>query len=119
GTALSRPRFMPVDYLSLVVVGLALGKQFSVSDSMQALPVVTVRQVAIPLLVWVLLGFTTLTSITKSVLFIESLMPSAVLTVVYASDFRLDAQIAATIVTIGTVLLLPFLPLIPFILSFI
>ncbi|MGM0686488.1 MAG: AEC family transporter, partial [Promethearchaeati archaeon] len=33
-------------YLSLVVVGLALGKQFSVSDSMQALPVVTVRQVA-------------------------------------------------------------------------
>ncbi|MGV9102733.1 MAG: AEC family transporter [Candidatus Thorarchaeota archaeon] len=106
-------------YLSLVVVGLALGKQFSVSHSMQALPVVTVRQVAIPLLVWVLLGFTTLTSITKSVLFIESLMPSAVLTVVYASDFRLDAQIAATVVTIGTVLLLPFLPLIPFILSFI
>ncbi len=106
-------------YLSLLAVGLALGKDFSMYHSSQALSVIAVRQIAIPLLVWSILIFTNLAPLTKDVLFLESLMPPAVLTVVYASDFGLDLQVAATTVTIGTVVLLPLLPLLPLLLSFV
>jgi hypothetical protein len=106
-------------YLSLLAVGLALGKEFSLYHSRQALSVIGVRQIAIPLLVWFVLGFTDLAPLTNDVLFLESLMPSAVLTVVYASEFGLDSQVAATSVTIGTIVLLPLLPLLPFLLSFV
>jgi predicted permease len=48
------------------------------------------------------------------VLFIEALMPSAVIMVVYATDFGLDSESAATVVTLGTVILLPVVLFIPF-----
>jgi predicted permease len=38
-------------------------------------------------------------------------MPPAILTVVYASGFDLDVEITSTSVTIGTLLLLPIIPL--------
>jgi predicted permease len=44
-------------------------------------------------------------------------MPPAVLTVVYATSFELDAERAATIVTVGTILLLPIIPFIPILLG--
>jgi predicted permease len=44
-------------------------------------------------------------------------MPPAVLTVVYAKNFNLDSEKAATIVTVGTLLLLPVILFIPFLFS--
>jgi predicted permease len=48
---------------------------------------------------------------------IQALMPSAVFIVVYATEFGLDSEAAATVITIGTIILLLIVPLIPFILG--
>ena len=55
--------------------------------------------------------FSGLPLISMQVLILESLMPPAILTVVYASGFNLDVETASTIVTIGTLLFLPLVPI--------
>jgi predicted permease len=45
------------------------------------------------------------------------MMPPAVLTVIFAGGFHLDAEIAASIVTVGTMLMLPVVPFLPFLFS--
>ncbi|MHA2056997.1 MAG: AEC family transporter [Candidatus Thorarchaeota archaeon] len=104
-------------YLALVSVGLGVGVRFSLADVRTALNVVAIRQLIIPLLVLPIILFSTLSQIPIQVLFLESLMPPAILTVVYASGFDLDVEIASTTVTVGTLLLLPLIPILPFILG--
>ncbi|MFW9962282.1 MAG: AEC family transporter [Candidatus Sifarchaeia archaeon] len=104
-------------YLALVSVGLGVGVRFSLRDIRTALNVVVVRQLIIPLVIIPIVLISTLSQIPIQVLILESLMPPAVLTVVYASGFNLDVEIASTTVTVGTLLLLPLIPLIPLILG--
>ncbi len=104
-------------YLALVSVGLGVGVRFSLADVRTALNVVAIRQLIIPLLVLPIILFSTLSQIPIQVLILESLMPSAILTVVYASGFDLDVEIASTIVTVGHLLLLPLIPILSFILG--
>ena len=104
-------------YLALISVGLGVGVRFSLADVRTALNVVAIRQLIIPLLVLPIILFSTLSQVPIQVLIMESLMPPAVLTVVFASGFDLDVEIAATIVTVGTLLLLPFIPILAFILA--
>ena len=104
-------------YLALVSVGLGVGVRFSLADIRTALNVVAIRQLVIPLLVIPVILMATLSQISTQVLILESLMPPAILAVVYASGFELDVEIASTTVTVGTLLLLPLIPILPFILG--
>ncbi len=104
-------------YLALVSVGLGIGTRFSLKDVRAALEVVAVRQVIVPLLIVPILLLSGLSAIPFRVVLLEALMPPAVLTVVYAGGFGLDSKRAATIVTVGTLLLLPLLPFLPLLLS--
>jgi predicted permease len=104
-------------YLALIAVGLGIGIRFSLVEVRAALEVVSIRQVLIPILVIPVILFSGLTQIPASILILETLMPPAVLTVVYAKSFKLDSEKAATIVTIGTLFLLPFIFFIPILFS--
>jgi predicted permease len=104
-------------YLALVSVGLGIGVRFSLADIRTALNVVAIRQLIIPLFIIPIILFSHLSQIPFQVLFLESLMPPAILTVVYASGFDLDIEIASTTVTVGTLLVLPLIPILPFILG--
>jgi predicted permease len=104
-------------YLALLSVGIGVGVRFSLADVRIALNVIAIRQMIIPLIVLPIILLSTLSSIPLQVLILESLMPPAILTVVYASGFDLDVEIASTIVTVGTLLLLPVIPFLPFILG--
>lgn len=104
-------------YLALVSVGLGVGVRFSLWDIRTALNVIVIRQLIIPLIIFPFILISTLSQVPIQVLILESLMPPAVLTVVYASGFNLDVEIAATTVTVGTLLLLPLIPALPFILG--
>jgi predicted permease len=98
-------------YLALVSVGIGIGVRFSLAEVRTAMNVVAVRQFIIPLLILPIILLSTLSQVPLQVLIIESLMPPAILTVVYASGFDLDVEITSTSVTIGTLLLLPIIPL--------
>jgi len=104
-------------YLALVSVGLGVGVRFSLADVRTALNVVAIRQLAIPMIFIPIILMTTLSQISTQVLILESLMPPAILTVVYAAGFDLDVEIASTTVTVGTLLLLPLIPILTFILG--
>lgn len=104
-------------YLALVSVGLGIGVKFSLADIRTAFNVVAIRQLIIPLFVLPVILFSVLSLIPSRVLILESLMPPAILAVVYASGFDLDVEIASTTVTVGTLLLLPLIPILPFILG--
>ena len=104
-------------YLALVSVGLGIGVRFSLDDVRKALNVVAVRQLVIPLLILPVILLSALSQIPKQVLLLESLMPPAILTAVYAANFDLDVEIASTTVTLGTLLLLPVIPILPIILD--
>ncbi len=100
-------------YLALLSVGLSFGTKFSTANLRDALHVVLVRQVIVPLITAPFVFLMTLSAVTSQVILLESIMPAAVLNVVYAGAFGLDVETAATIVTLGTILLLPIIPLLP------
>lgn len=100
-------------YLALISVGLNLGIRFTLLDVRSAMNVIGIRQFLAPLLILPVVVVSGLSSIPASIVLLEALMPPAVLTVVYATSFGLDAERAATIVTIGTLLLLPLVPFLP------
>lgn len=104
-------------YFALFSVGLGLGARFTISDFRDAVEPVIARQVIVPLIMFLLLIPLELPDITTNVLIIQALMPSAVFTVAYSTTFDLDAHVAATIVTLGTLLFLPVVPLLPLIIG--
>jgi predicted permease len=104
-------------YLSLVTVGLGIGTRFSRVDIIDGIQVAAVRQIIVPFLIGVLLLFLGLSDLAAKVVIIEAFMPPAVLTVVFAGGLKLDTESAATAVTIGTLLLLPMVPILPFLLG--
>ena len=99
-------------YLSLITVGLGVGTRAWIRDARSTLEVVAVRQVIVPLLTIPIVVFSGLSGLASQVLMIEAMMPPAVLSVVFAGWYRFDSEKAATIVTLGTLLLLPELPLV-------
>jgi predicted permease len=101
-------------YLALIAVGLGIGVRFSLVEIRAALEVIAIRQFLIPLMTIPVIILSGLAQLPASILILEALMPPAVLTVVYAKSFNLDSEKAATIVTIGTLLLLPVIIFIPF-----
>jgi predicted permease len=104
-------------YLALIAVGLGIGVRFSLIEIRSALEVIGIRQFLVPLIIIPLVILSGLSHIPASIIILEALMPPAVLTVVYAKSFKLDYEKAATIVTVGTLLLLPIIPFIPILLS--
>jgi len=104
-------------YLALVSVGIGVGVRFSLVDIRAALEVVGIRQILVPLITIPVILFSGLSGLPTAIIILEALMPPAVLTVVYAASFGLDAEKAATIVTVGTLFLLPIVPAIPFLLG--
>jgi predicted permease len=104
-------------YLALIAVGLGIGVRFSLVEIRAALEVVGIRQFIIPIIVIPIIIFSGLSHLPASILILEALMPPAVLTVIYAKSFKLDSEKASTIVTVGTLLLLPIIPFLPFLLS--
>lgn len=104
-------------YLALIAVGLGVGVRFSLVEIRAALEVVGIRQFIIPIIVIPIIIFSGLSHLPASILILEALMPPAVLTVIYAKSFNLDSEKASTIVTVGTLFLLPIIPFIPFLLS--
>ena len=104
-------------YLALIAVGLGVGVRFSLVEIRAALEVVGIRQFLIPIITIPIIIFSGLSHLPASILILEALMPPAVLTVIYAKSFKLDSEKASTIVTVGTLFLLPIIPFIPFLLS--
>ena len=100
-------------YLALFVVGLGLRTKIPRDKLRLALESISVRQVFVPIVIGILLLFAGLSSVTTRVLLLEAMMPAAVITVLFAGSFKLDSETAASIVTIGTLLLLPIVPLMP------
>ena len=104
-------------YLALFVVGLSIGTAPSVLHIIRPLEAILTRQFLVPAIIIILLLFSGLSAVSRNVILIQALMPSAVITVVYATEFGLDSESAATVVTLGTLILLPIVPLIPFLLN--
>ena len=104
-------------YLALVSVGIGVGVRFSLVEIRAALEVVGIRQILVPLITIPIILLSGLSHLPTAIIILEALMPPAVLTVVYAASFGLDAEKAATIVTVGTLFLLPIVPAIPFLLG--
>ncbi|MBN2229463.1 MAG: AEC family transporter [Candidatus Thorarchaeota archaeon] len=104
-------------YLSLIAVGLAIGVRFSLVEVRSVLEVIGIRQILVPFIVFPIILLSRLSQIPAAIIMLEAMMPPAVLTVVYATSFNLDAEKAATIVTVGTLFLLPFIPIIPLLLA--
>jgi predicted permease len=101
-------------YLALIAVGFGIGIRFSLTEIRQSLEVIAIRQFLVPVLIIPLVLLSGLAQLPASIIILESLMPPAVLTVVYAKSFNLDSEKAATIVTIGTLLLLPIILFVPY-----
>jgi len=97
-------------YLALLEVGISVGHRFSLVDARTALDAILVRQLIVPAIIVAVLLFIGLSEITTKVLILEAMMPSAVTTVVYAAGLNLDSELTATVVTVGTLLLLPVIP---------
>jgi predicted permease len=104
-------------YLALISVGIGIGIRLNLGEIKSALKVVSIRQFLAPLIIVPIIFFSGLSHLPSTILILEALMPPAVLTVVYATSFELDAEKAATIVTVGTLFLLPVIPFIPFLLG--
>jgi predicted permease len=104
-------------YLALISVGIGIGIRFTLAEIRAALEVVGIRQFIVPLILIPVILLSGLSHLSTSILILEALMPPAVLTVVYATSFKLDAEKAATIVTVGTLFLLPIIPFIPLLLG--
>jgi predicted permease len=100
-------------YLALISVGLGIGIRFTLVEIRAALEVVGIRQVLVPLISIPIILVSGLSQVSQSIIILEVLMPPAVLTAIYAKGFNLDYEKAATIVTVGTLLLLPIIPFIP------
>ena len=96
---------------------MGIGIRFSLVEIRAALEVVGIRQVLVPLITIPLILISGLSQVSQSIIILEVLMPPAILTVVYAKGFNLDYEKAATIVTVGTLLLLPIIPFIPLLFS--
>jgi predicted permease len=94
-----------------------VGHRFSLFDIRNALEAVAVRQLILPAIIIVIVVFLGLSEITTKVMILEALMPSAVTVVIYAAGLGLDSELAATVVTLGTFLLLPVIPLLPILLA--
>jgi len=104
-------------YLALFAVGLSLGAQDIIKRSRQVYETIAIRQFIVPFVVGVLLLFAGLSQLVSSVILLQSLMPAAVFTVIYSSALGLDSETAATIVTLGTIVLLPIVPFMPLLLG--
>ena len=104
-------------YLALFAVGLSIGTIPSFAEILRSIEVILTRQFVIPLIIFIVLLFSGLSDISRDILLLQALMPSAVYTVVYATEFGLDSEAAATVVTLGTIILLPVIPFIPLLLS--
>ncbi len=104
-------------YLALFVVGLGVGTSFSLSGLRSAIEVISIRQVLVPAVIGAVLFVSGLSDLTARVILLEALMPPAVLTVTYANRFKLDAETAATTVTVGTLLFMPFVLLLPLVIG--
>lgn len=100
-------------YLALFAVGLSLGSPSVLRRNRMAYEAIAIRQIVVPVLIGFLLFFVGLSSLTRNVILLQAMMPPAVFTVIYASGLGLDAESAATVVTLGTILLLPVVPLMP------
>ncbi|MHA1770865.1 MAG: AEC family transporter [Candidatus Thorarchaeota archaeon] len=98
-------------YSALFVVGLGLGSKLTLTDIKSAIPPIAIRQAVVPLIIAFLLVLIAPPLVTGQVLLLEAMMPPAVITVVFATALKLDSEAAATVVTIGTILLLPVIPL--------
>ncbi len=101
-------------YLALFAVGLSLGLKSTIKRSRFSFETIAVRQFIVPLVVGILLIVAGLSVVTRNVILLQALMPPGVFTVIYASAMELDAETAATNVTLGTILLLPVVLLMPF-----
>ncbi len=101
-------------YLALFAVGLSLGLKSTIKKSRFSYETIAVRQFIVPLVVGLLLIVAGLSVVTRNVILLQALMPPGVFTVIYASAMELDAETAATNVTLGTILLLPVVLLMPF-----
>ncbi|MHA1906212.1 MAG: AEC family transporter [Candidatus Thorarchaeota archaeon] len=101
-------------YLALFAVGLALGLGAKIKRSRLSYETITVRQFIVPIVVGILLLLTGFSAVTRNIILLQALMPPGVFTVIYASAMELDAETAATNVTLGTILLLPVVLLMPF-----
>ncbi|MCF2137401.1 MAG: AEC family transporter [Candidatus Thorarchaeota archaeon] len=108
---------MVTTYSALFVVGLGLGSNLTLTDIKSAIPPITIRQAIVPLIIALLLLLIAPPLVTGQVLLLEAMMPPAVITVVFATALKLDSEAAATVVTIGTILLLPVIPLFWFFLA--
>jgi predicted permease len=97
-------------YVALFVVGLGLETHVPTAGLKRALEMVCIRQVIIPVIFFVIIPIMPLSGFVTEVLLIQAVMPAAVLTVAYAQAFDLDAELAATTVTLGTFLVLPAVP---------
>lgn len=104
-------------YLALFAVGLSLGAQDGIKRSNHVYETIAIRQFIVPFVVGILLLFAGLSSLVNDVLLLQAMMPAAVFTVVYSTALGLDAESAATIVTLGTLVLLPIVPFLPLILG--
>ncbi len=102
-------------YLALFAVGLSLGMQSKIRLSRLSFSTIAIRQFIVPVIVGILLLAAGFSAVTRNVILLQAMMPPAVFTVIYASALGLDAETAATNITLGTILLLPVVLLMPWI----
>ncbi len=91
----------------LVVMGITLAQTFRQGAQTECLPALAtttaIRLILSPALAWLLAGLVGLSGLTRDVVVLESAMPSAVMTVILATEFGADAPFAALCV-LGTTL---------------
>lgn len=101
-------------YLALFAVGLSLGLGSKIKWSRFSIETIATRQLIVPFIVGILLLLSGFSALTRNIILLQALMPAGVFTVIYASAMDLDSETAATNVTLGTILLLPVVLIMPF-----
>ncbi|NOR51027.1 MAG: AEC family transporter [Gammaproteobacteria bacterium] len=98
--------------LMLFSIGLSLRWRAGWSQQLnQILPVVVIQLILTPLIIYWLIPFFSIDTMTEMALVLEAAMPSMVLGIVLADRYRLDSHLYAMAVTVTTVLSMITLPI--------
>lgn len=97
--------------LSLLLLGMRLSQLTSWRSLRQAAISLTLKMIAVPLVIGYSLRFFGVTGVPLLVLVLQSAMPPAFATLVIAEAYDLDRDLSVTTLAIGSVLILLTLPL--------
>ncbi len=97
--------------LALILIGMRLGQLTTFQHLRRVSLPLGLKMLLLPLIMWMIVANLPIPTIAKQVIVLQTAMPPAFATVVLTENYKLDPEIAVTMVVIGTFGLLLTLPL--------